>query len=106
MNQERIDQLKAFLAEDPNDAFTKYALAMEYLESEPQLSLEYFENLLKNHPEYQGTYYHAGALYAELDQRDLAEDTYQKGIALAQQNGNTHALRELQTAYTNFQFDE
>jgi len=106
MNTERIKQLKAFLEEDPNDAFTKYALAMEHLEELPSQSLELFEDLLKNHPDYIGTYYHAAALMAEMDMRERAEETYKKGITTAQNLGDHHALRELQTAYTNFQFDE
>lgn len=106
MNPERIEQLLVFLKEDPNDAFSKYALALEYQKVDPQKSLEYYDDLLSNHPDYIGTYYHAAALYAELDKRALAERTYEQGIEKARSLNETHALRELQTAYLNFQLDE
>jgi len=45
-------------------------------------------------------------LYAEFFDRDIADEIYQKGIATAKKNGEHHALKELQNAYTNFQFEE
>lgn len=106
MNPARIAQLEKFLQEDPFDPFTKYALALEHLDSNKEKSLELFEDLLKNHSEYVGTYYHAAALYAELGNRERAEAIYEKGIDVAKAQNEAHALRELQSAYTNFQFDE
>ena len=106
MNQDRISQLRLFLKEDPNDPFTKYALALEYLKIDKKESRKMFEELLKKHPDYVGTYYHAAALYDELDERILAEETYKKGIEVASVKGDHHALRELKTAYMNFQFDD
>lgn len=106
MNHDRIAQLKSFLEDDPSDPFTKYALALEHLEEAPKISLDLFKELLAAHPDYVGTYYHAAALMTELNLRTEAADVYQKGIAIAQKKGDAHALRELQTAYMNFQFDE
>ena len=106
MHAERISQLKKFLEDDPNDPFLLYALATEYVKEAPQTALTYFEQLLQDHPDYVPTYYHAAALYAELDLQDKAEETYQTGIQKAQLAGDSHALRELQTAYTNWQFEQ
>lgn len=106
MNSDRIKQLQKFMEEDPRDPFLKYALAIEHLQIDKTKSRELFEDLLENHPDYIGTYYHAAALYAELGLRDMAEKTYQSGIDKAKMLRETHALRELQSAYMNFQFEE
>jgi tetratricopeptide (TPR) repeat protein len=106
MHAERILQLKKYLANDPNDPFLIYALATEYVKEEPQTALNYFEKLLKEHPAYVPTYYHAAALYAGLDMQEKAEATYQAGLKAAKEAGDAHALRELQGAYTNWQFEQ
>lgn len=106
MNSLRIEQLEQFKKEDPNDPFPKYALALEYLQSDPEKSKSYFDDLLMNHSDYIGTYYHAAALYSKLGNREKAEEIYQKGISIARTSNEAHALKELQNAYTNFQFDE
>ncbi|WP_258099696.1 tetratricopeptide repeat protein [Marinoscillum pacificum] len=105
MNPDRVKQLEKFLQEDPNDAFSKYALALEYLPTNKLKTEELFDDLLKNHPDYIGTYYHAAALHAELGNLEKAEAIYQTGIEKAQVLKESHALRELQTAFTNFQFE-
>jgi tetratricopeptide (TPR) repeat protein len=106
MNQERIKQLTHFIEEDPKDPFPKYALALEYLQDNKQESQELFEDLLKNHADYIGTYYHAAALYVELGESEKAETTYEAGIEKAKELNETHALKELQSAYMNFQFED
>lgn len=106
MQTERIRQLKKFLEDDPHDPFLLYALATEYVKADPQEALTYYQQLLEQHPDYVPTYYHAAALYADLGQVEKAERTYQTGIKAAQKEGDTHALRELQTAYLNWQFEQ
>lgn len=106
MHAERISQLKKFLEEDPNDPFLLYALATEYVKDDPPTALTYFEQLLVDHPDYVPTYYHAAALYSELNLQEKAEETFKTGILKAEQAGDTHALRELKTAYTNWQFEQ
>lgn len=95
-----------FRKDDPSDPFPIYALALEYLTSDPDKSKLYFDELLLNHSDYIGTYYHAAALYTKLGDREKAESIYQLGIQIARSNNEMHALKELQNAYTNFQFDE
>lgn len=106
MNEDRIAQLKNFRKENPDDPFLLYALATEYKDEQPEEAKNYFDELLEKHESYIGTYYHAAAHYAEYYDRDKAEAIYQKGIQLAQEQQDAHALRELQNAYTNFQFEE
>ena len=56
MATDRIKQLEKFYEEDPLDPFNAYALALEYLHSEPQKSRLLFESLLQGHAEYLPTY--------------------------------------------------
>ncbi|GAA5029567.1 hypothetical protein GCM10011506_17990 [Marivirga lumbricoides] len=106
MNPERIAQLEKFKKESPDDPFILYALATEYKEEQPEKAKLLFDELLNRFEKYIGTYYHAAALYAEHFERDKADEIYQKGIKMAQQLNEHHALKELKNAYTNFQFEE
>ncbi|MGB5929980.1 MAG: tetratricopeptide repeat protein [Cyclobacteriaceae bacterium] len=102
---QRLERLLAFLKEEPDDPFLLYAIATEYNAAEPYKSLEYYERLLRDHPDYVGTYSHAAGLYAELGEPGKAEATYLKGIEVAGKAGEQKAVQELQNAYTNFQMD-
>ena len=106
MKKSRLEQLEDFYREDPNDPFIIYCLATEYWKSDINKALFYFEGLLKWHPYYVGTYYHAAKLYEELNRREDAEKTYLAGIEIAKEAGNNKLMNELQAAYTNFQFEE
>ncbi|WP_242918090.1 tetratricopeptide repeat protein [Pontibacter liquoris] len=99
MNQNRLEQLLKFLADDPNDPFTLYALATEYRASDVEKARSYYEQLLAEHENYVGTYYHAAKLYEELGQQDVAARIYKKGLQISRQEGNMHAFSELQQAY-------
>lgn len=105
-NAHRIEKLLEFASQDPSDPFPKYALAIEFLTINKEKSRELFDTLLRTHQEYLPTYYHAANFYAELGERTLAASTFEQGIALAKSQQDTHALRELQSAYQNFQFEE
>ncbi|GAB3893343.1 tetratricopeptide repeat protein [Spirosoma agri] len=106
MNNERIQQLIRFVQEEPNEPFNIYALAMEFLGSKPDQARIYFDQLLAEHPDYLPTYYHAAALYADLDKRDKAAALYEKGINLARKQTNQKTLQELQRAQQAFDDDE
>ena len=106
MNQERIDQLTQFVQEEPGNPFNVYGLAMEFMDSQPKQARVYFDQLLAEHPDYLPTYYHAAALYTNLDERDKAAELYEKGIALAQAQRNEKTLQELQRAQQAFEDDE
>ena len=106
MNNERIQQLIRFVQEEPADPFNVYALAIEYLPSQPKQAKLYFDQLLAEHPTYLPTYYHAAALYAEEDDRDRAAELYEQGITLARMQNNQKTLLELQRAQQSFEDDE
>ncbi len=103
MNNDRIQQLIRFVQEEPNDPFNVYALAMEYIDGQPEQARLYFDQLLREHPGYLPTYYHAAALYAGRSERGRAIDLYQKGIALARLQNNARTLLELERAQRAFE---
>ena len=101
-NQSRINQLQVWIAEDAQDHFSRYALALEYGKAhEVGKMREQFEYLLTFAPQYLPTYYHAGCLYEELGEVALAESTFSKGIKEATVQQDKHALHELKGVHTN-----
>jgi Tfp pilus assembly protein PilF len=106
MNNERIQQLLQFIQNEPDEPFNVYALAMEYLSTNPAQAQHYFEKLLNEHPQYLPTYYHAAQLYANIGDRTKASMYYDFGMQLARQQNNQKTFDELQRAYRTFQDDE
>ncbi len=107
---DRLQALKDFLAEDPDDAFTRFALAAEYRKrGELERAREFFEGLVDDHPDYVGTYYHLGKLYEEVGQTAQAIEAYRSGIQVAEARQDHHARAELQSALLEaegFGFDD
>jgi tetratricopeptide (TPR) repeat protein len=104
MHNSKIEQLLEFLKEEPNDSFTLYALALEYEKSDTAKALAYYDLLLKEHPEYLATYYHAGKLVEKSD-KETSKKIYTNGMALATKQGKTKTYNELQNAL-NLLLDE
>lgn len=98
MNLTRIEQLLKFLEEDPNDAFSLYALALEYQHEQPEEALRLFNQLLASHPDYLPVYYQAAALSGENGKVEEAFKLYEAGIELARKQNNFTTLKELQAA--------
>src|ERR1700743_462468 len=100
MNINRLDKLLEFIKNEPNDEFLKYALATEYLRlNETDKALAYYEDLINNHPDYTGTYYHLGKLYEAMGRKQDAIVIYEKGMQLTRQKRDNHAFSELQAVY-------
>ena len=96
---DRLAALQEFLRVDPADPFTRFALASEYLKRGDEASaLAFFEELRRDSPDYVGTYYHLGKLYATLGRPAEAADAYRAGVAEAGRAGDVHARAELQSA--------
>ncbi|GAB3657041.1 hypothetical protein GCM10028791_29270 [Echinicola sediminis] len=104
-NSSRIELLLQFVKEEPDNPFNLYALALEYQNTDVHKAAAYFDKLLEKHPDYLPSYYHASALFAELEEIEKSQQTYIRGIELAQKQNNQHALRELKNAYQNFMFE-
>ena len=108
MQISRLEKLLEFIENEPEDPFLKYALATEYLRlGETDKALKYYEDLVNNHPNYIGTYYHLGKLYEALERKQDAIDTYETGMKVTREQRDNHAFAELQAVYNELTgFDE
>ena len=96
---DRLKHLLQFYEDDPDDAFTRFALAQEYLNrDETDKALSFFEELVETDPDYVGTYYHLGKLYERLGRTDDAIATYEAGVEVAREQRAQKDLSELQDA--------
>jgi len=102
----RIKMLKKYMEENPDDPFNIYALALEYLDQDVKISKTYFDKLITNFPDYLPTYYHAANLYLELDDIEKAKKLYNKGVVLANEQGDTNTMNELQNALNTLIFED
>ncbi len=101
---ERIERLKEFLRADPNDAFSKHALALEYIKSGDDASARLlFEEILQRDPAYVGSYYHLGRLLERTGEKDLAIQWLEKGMTAAKAADERRAYNELRSAYDELQ---
>lgn len=93
----RKQKILDMLADDPNDAFLRYGLGMEYLsEGDQESALRTFQELTQVVPDYVPGYQQAGQVLVKLGRTDEARDFFRRGIAAAQQTGNLHARDEMQ----------
>ena len=95
----RIEILKGFLAQEPNDSFSRYALALEYSKG-GQLSdaRREFEIVREKDPGYVATYFQLGQLYRNMGLTHEAEKTFRTGITVAAKAGDAHTQSELEGA--------
>lgn len=97
---DRIEKLKAFLAQSPNDCFLNHALALEYVKAgDEHHAKACFEKNLTHDPSYVATYYHLGKLLERTGHETEAVTTYEKGMQAAKAAGDNHSYNELQSAY-------
>jgi Tfp pilus assembly protein PilF len=95
----RINILKSFLESDPNDSFSRYALALEYVKAgQHDDAVREFETVRTKDPDYVATYYHLGKLYQQLSKTHEAEKTFRTGITTAAKLKDEHTRSELEAA--------
>ena len=96
---DRLETLKSLLAQNPQDSFLRYGLAMEYARlNRLEESAEEFLTLLNSNPDYRPGYYQAAQTLEKLGRVDEARQMYQKGMEVAARQGDAHTRSELQTA--------
>lgn len=94
---DRIAALNEILTQNPNDAFARYGLAMEYSkQGDLDRSLAEFSILLKSSPDYTAGYFMAAQTLARADRIEEAKTMLADGIASARRTGNLHAQSEME----------
>jgi tetratricopeptide (TPR) repeat protein len=94
---DRIALLSEVLTQNPNDAFARYGLAMEYSQAgEVERALEEFGRLLNAHPDYTAGYFMAAQTLAKAERISEARKMLLDGITSAKKTGNGHAQSEME----------
>jgi len=93
---DRIALLNEVLSQNPDDAFARYGLAMEYSKTgEVDRALDEFKKLLTAHPDYTAGYFMAAQTLASAQRTEEAKRMLIDGIASARRTGNGHAQSEM-----------
>lgn len=94
---DRITTLNEILEQDPNNAFARYGLAMEYSNSgQIERALEEFGRLLSSNPDYAAGYFMAAQTLVKANRAEEAKTMLENGISAAQRKGDSHAQSEMQ----------
>jgi thioredoxin-like negative regulator of GroEL len=94
----RRTMLEEFVAKKPDDAFARYGLAMECMNSgDARAADEHFRALLESNADYVPAY----LMYAQLLVRESrakdARDVLSAGMSAAERKGDHHARSEMET---------
>jgi tetratricopeptide (TPR) repeat protein len=99
MNTERIKLLEKFIAEDPDDAFSRYALALELSNDTPNKAVTILLALVKDNPQYVPTYYQVGLLLLDQNRLEEAKIILEQGIKTARLQNEHKAATELKQLF-------
>jgi predicted Zn-dependent protease len=94
----RRELLEDFVANKPDDAFSRYGLAMEYMNSGDSAAADtQFQALLARNADYIPAYLMYGQFLARESRTDEAKRVLSNGIAAAAKMRNEHARSEMET---------
>jgi Flp pilus assembly protein TadD len=99
MTSTRLETLKSLVAQNPQDSFLRYGLAMEHRNTgDLEAAMSEFRALMEANPDYAATYFHAGQTLEKMGRLEEARTVYQQGIEVTTRVGDLHARSELQAA--------
>jgi predicted Zn-dependent protease len=102
---DKIAMLKKILSQNPQDAFARYGLAMEYAgQSDFVTAMAEFDTLLRDHSDYTAGYFMAAQTLVKAGREEDAKIRLHEGIACAQRTGNQHAEGEMQQLLDQLEF--
>jgi len=95
----RVDMLRTFIEQKPEDPFPRYALAQE-LRNGGDLTgaWEIFEALIRDFASYVPAYFHAGETLRELERFEEARSVLETGAGVALAAGDLKTKSEIETA--------
>ncbi len=93
----RRQTLEEFVARNPDDAFSRYGLALECMNSGDAAAADsHFRELLQRNSGYVPAYLMYGQLLTRESRSNEARAILTQGIAAATQAGNSHARSEME----------
>ena len=94
----RRQKLEEFLAQNPNDAFSRYGIAMECVREGDHAAADFhYRALLQNNAEYVPAYLMYAQMLVQDDRRAEAKAILATGIEAAAGQGNQHARSEMES---------
>lgn len=102
MQELRIKFLQEEIENFPDEPFNYYALALEYLKANRREATNFFDVLISRFPDYLPSYYQAANFFFEEENYSKAEEIFLNGMALAENQNNDKALKELKGSYAIF----
>ena len=98
LKKTRRQMLEEFVAKKPDDAFSRYGLAMECMNSgDPSAADTHFRALLERNADYIPAYLMYAQLLARESHPAEAKQVLSTGIAAATKKGDKHAASEMET---------
>ena len=92
MSSSRLEALKGLVAQNPNDSFMRYGLAMEYKNAgNLEAAMAEFGALL-------AAYFHGGQTLEKLGRAEEARRMYRDGLEVTSRKGDLHTRDEIQAA--------
>ena len=106
-DESRIAALLDILQQNPEDAFARYALGLEYSGAgELDAALGEFHKLLAVHPDYTNGYFMSAQVLDRAGRTAEARAMLEQGIDSAQRSKNQHAMSEMQAMLDELQLRE
>jgi tetratricopeptide (TPR) repeat protein len=91
--------LEEFVAADPTDSFSRYALALELEKEKRELeAIPQLQEVIARDPAYVAAYYQLGRMLARLGQIEDARIAYRQGLDIAAAAGDQKTRNEIQDA--------
>jgi|SRR6516164_2759032 predicted Zn-dependent protease len=96
-NKTRRQKLEEFLAQNPNDAFSRYGIALECVKQGDLAGAEtHFRALIETNPDYVPGYQMYAQTLAQNQRVQDARAILAQGIQAAIRQGNQHARSEME----------
>jgi tetratricopeptide (TPR) repeat protein len=99
MAANRLETLKNMVAQNPQDSFLRYGLAMEHRNAgDLETAIAEFRRLIAVNPDYVAAYFHGGQTLERLSRVEEAREMYRAGIEASLRTGDAHTRSELEAA--------
>lgn len=96
MSAERLEQLRAMLADEPGDLFLRYAITLELKRNgEVEQAIAGLEAILGEEPKHIASYYQLATMLADLGRIDEAAEVCEAGSMQCLVTGDRKARSEL-----------
>jgi tetratricopeptide (TPR) repeat protein len=95
---DRLESLLKFLEQDPGDAFTKYAIALEHISRKNYAEAIFqLESIINTDKDYLAAYQQLGKLLAMTNNKEKSIEIYKQGVEIALKTGDNHAASNLKS---------